>query len=1597
MSGKRGENRDKGGRNGGNREMGKMEGTEERTGGKNRRMDNGDGRDGRDGRDDDSDSDISIVNSDDEKFNTDEESEGEEDEKNIDEGKNDDNKDEDESPSPSLSVNLINITANNADYKLDITELDNIDSIKLRICSKFHTISKLLILEEKYREKEVSEVQIISNCKAISVSSGSVNKNITRQFTMEFFEDEVKNILKSGRSSDDYAKVLNASLKKKYNILSDVEFLTYIVYFVFKSLENFEYRTNQLIVENFKQFVNRHTDLRSWDLFLIKYNDEEILKERSSVDKKVQDNDDLFRFYSSMKYNKKTITPIQFTKTHLISNFEIRTDIYEIFNNAILSPEVPFIAVGNFFKLYNGFKPPKEWIEEYKLHMLQLESGDSLFGSNVDDIMIMYVLNKYIEPERNKINPNAKNYSIVSFRVLKSIDEDKDKDKDKDNEKEEGKGKSKGKGKGKKDKKKEMKERGRENLQREMGNGEEKEKGKEREKEVMTRIEMDVQSRIDDELRLEKLLGRIFNAVNREIFNCVYEQKKVDSDFLIKINEDRDGKHRLDIPLFYDMVMNDPYVSQFLVINESYQTFRERGGIFLYFRENNFTEGKRLVSCRISLVNIDLKSKARAPELFRGLNPVGILVKLISVENEQQARKISKILTKVIQYYYSTAREKIRYNYESIFGEEFSNAQFSLYEPNLSMGKIQRDVKLKDIDPDMFISDYKRVCSSVPTIIGMDEVEEYKRMGKDVMIFPLYGESQQRAYTCNHKEAKFVGIRKNKLDNSEKYPLLPCCYVAQQTGPNRLRGMYESLKNSGDGDGNNGDGNIRDNKDGGEQSRKKKDLIKSLGSLGTTGDKISGSKKGSKIFISNKALKPGISGYLPPLVDKFLHNIDPNAFIWTDEHISFIREGSIKDKNSALDAICKAVYQYWDDLDGDSKQGYRRYLNSRMPNKLLDKIFSIYKDDNSPINKEMDDEEENKDEEDNLSKSEFLSILRKNIIQYIHSGVLSQSSYGFEKQALIEYIIGDVQYFDIKIFWRVLEDIFNINIFLFRRNSENTGGTIGTPLYLEDYILYAKKRKFNVILFETTGAEFDNLKYPQVELIKIIKNVKLSSGKIESISFSVFSNREPIVKNLKLAINEMFSRRGKVNIPVSSELFNTKIVSQKPDFYGKIRFIQFKKLCVQTDPIPPIDSIDVLDSTDAVNFSPVGRRVAFEFMRDENIENREYERIISGDKVIGYSFSKYLDDDSISTGVNKIRIYIPIIPYDKNDVYGEEIENGGDTDSLYSPEYGKSRLVQYNNLSRLTRYIVEYTLWVFSHWFSNVNANSVNVDIAEDSVNSVQDIDFKTLVKFAKEKFVIKENHIYPEIVDRRFFHNCDGILDQMDRIIVINKDTRNRLLYSLQLRLKRNTREVLSYKNRIYIKNYYQNISDFSTNSTTVILYGIDSLERWKNDNRIKYYKLYDSIRLDAGGEPYYLKLSRINPYKISSIEDEEGREGEEGEGEEKEQGEKEKKIKVGRDKGGQVIEESVYIAQEASSLENAIYISQTWNTQGYNPIDEEGEISVQDSSFIYIQYEGMDKIKYYIVNEGDKLYKRNKILHYRINDEDKFVSLLDIEDSSM
>ena len=372
-----------------------------------------------------------------------------------------------------------------------------------------------------------------------------------------------------------------------------------------------------------------------------------------------------------------------------------------------------------------------------------------------------------------------------------------------------------------------------------------------------------------------------------------------------------------------------------------------------------------------------------------------------------------------------------------------------------------RRMYLKDVDPVIFGPTFSKSCGKAkePTLVEIDTSSNDIKTDDKLMLFPLFGERQKRAYTCNHKTFPFIGI-KSEPDGSS----FPCCYSETQLKQGKYRLQYES-------------GN-------------------------TEQKEFKGTSK--NILISDKIARPDVEGELPEYIYKFLTYIDPTTIPIYSDNKFFLRVGSLRDKNSALDAIVKSLYAYKEDIKSLYPNYSSKYAAKIKSSPILSYIF------NSKYPKAT-------------NKQLILSNIRKSLVEFLPTHYTAQNSYGYSCKDLQEMLSG-IGYFDVNIFWKIIEQAFDITLIVFKKTHEDKLGTLGSPRFMKYYLRNDyddHKLKPTIMLYESVGSSVDNAEFPQVELIRSY----FYDGTNTPIIYDYINKsiKEILIRNIELVVQDMFS------------------------------------------------------------------------------------------------------------------------------------------------------------------------------------------------------------------------------------------------------------------------------------------------------------------------------------------------------------------------------------------------------------------------------------------------------------------------------------------
>jgi hypothetical protein len=290
---------------------------------------------------------------------------------------------------------------------------------------------------------------------------------------------------------------------------------------------------------------------------------------------------------------------------------------------------------------------------------------------------------------------------------------------------------------------------------------------------------ININSQIEDfnnktDLKEEQLLTRICNAleiksssVNVEIYpqnlRCIFYITKT---LFEKI-------------FYYDLLMNNNIVSEFLCANERFRIFNKRGGV-----QSVFKQCETIFSLQSMLVSRPLRKR------------IGTSVKVNEFVTEikvSYAKNLSEV--DLLKKYLSLMTSVYNKNIDCLQGMYSKLPNFEKEKRDVLLeGKKEKEVRmtLASYDPELFVAGYPKRCNKSPIIIEDEEdAKEKMAKGENIMKYPLFDEFKTYYYSCKERpNYPYPGLLYKK--NLSSWPL-PCCFeVDQTTKKNSIRYMYEN-------------------------------------------------------------------------------------------------------------------------------------------------------------------------------------------------------------------------------------------------------------------------------------------------------------------------------------------------------------------------------------------------------------------------------------------------------------------------------------------------------------------------------------------------------------------------------------------------------------------------------------------------------------------------------------------------------------------------------------------------------------------------------------------------------------------------------------
>ena len=812
-----------------------------------------------------------------------------------------------------------------------------------------------------------------------------------------------------------------------------------------------------------------------------------------------------------------------------------------------------------------------------------------------------------------------------------------------------------------------------------------------------------------DQLNLDSIKNRIKNIFTQEVYFSSEENLYIGGLFYLP-------DIYFDKYILADLCMSDSLFEKFLKIDESLRAYRKKSSVYVYFTDPRYPTDyltasisqKFMEKSDLKYINPENRNDFKIGKSY-------VRIKISKAKSLNHIYRFQKIISKLFVKYKEQVEEITDIYREFIpnFGEI----------PKIEIK--QSKIKLKDIVPEQFISNYTRLCSKPPEIIFPENRDQYLKQFPDrqTIIFPNTSEEgKQYEYICTDDIYKFPGVKKNNLENKDKFKYLPCCYPKDQKNRTNYKDYYENIQISKD-------------------------------------DQV----KNERIILTNKFLNSDNFGILPEYLNNMFISIQPN--------FDFYRKGVTRTKNSFIECITEI-------FDPEYKQFSRD--DDRIPN--------------------------------------FLEKVRQDLVEFQSVAITRQEEYDRSIDQIKQHILDMDRYFDPKKYYRLLEEKYNCNIYLFNETE------MIIPYHLQNYLRYHNRYPNSVFIFEHYGSESDNATFPQCEIISGI-NPKIG-GNTQFYTLPYSNHISLSVEKIFIKYNQsyLYNRLStRIKLPE-----NLNITGQSIDGYGKTRVIylnyiyqtQTYQISLYTTPLPPLGIKE-----QEVHILPVEIKIALELFKSLNIPI-QHQTVIK-DKCI-----------EISGFYNNILYICPVIPSSPlNDIIRSENKQ-----IIFKQQ---SQLKMFNEKYKHAKHLSQLFLYTFSVYLQELNENArksekfgneIFKNFVDTYIDKIKDWQY---TKF--NKLISQNNHAYNN-----------------NRLIVGGKnpdETLNRLIYFLHVNLERNRDLVLNYYTKDYIYNYYDDITDFVKREDEIIIPGENALKQWYDEKNIKnrmYLQLQPEINI-----PYFIKSS--------------------------------------------------------------------------------------------------------------------------------------------
>lgn len=506
---------------------------------------------------------------------------------------------------------------------------------------------------------------------------------------------------------------------------------------------------------------------------------------------------------------------------------------------------------------------------------------------------------------------------------------------------------------------------------------------------------------------------------------------------------------------------------------------------------------------------------------------------------------------------------------------------------------------------------------------------------------------------------------------------------------------------------------------------------------------------------------------------------------------------------------------------------YFRYGTKYTPNSFIDAVARATGDvtyDNSAAN-----------------RFKYIQAIRTKMITNSFIAVSKQETFDLETNTIKQWLNSDL-YFDPKRFIKMVEDYFNVSVFLFERNvgtitfvpnppsldveqigeslqKYGSGGQLSVPIHsgIGPYLL--RPLKDNVVfIYIHMGSEIDKVKYPQCETIIKYRALRREKTKGRGQIITLFKKTDKEVNTVQLLYKKLTLTY--IDTPRFANDNNLTLTEQFIDLSGKTRMVYASWMngeifTIVTEPIHPLllpfkeDASSNLEAqhTFGVGCIALKEAAAITPLRDNLVDTLITRYDLKYRKT---SFEDYLCKSSeyLEGVINGVKIIIYINANSENVRRQESI------------------LHTYGNQRKIARILFEFVLHSF-HKFRN--------ETAETGLA-------RKLDNFIHEKCIVDNSFKYallPTVLDE-----YDGVpvfdaftkvfMNSEEKIVFNSENLFIRLLYNVRQLVKHKWNKIEKMIQGPILNTYFENVLDFEkSDNAFFIIYGSPQFSLFISDTK--------------------------------------------------------------------------------------------------------------------------------------------------------------------